>query len=897
MSPEPDLADLLDARLDGHADDADVPESFRIDLARALAAHEAIRDALEETILLPGGEPASDREPPRLPDDYEVVRELGHGGMGVVYLARQRSLGRQVAVKVLRPGEMAFGPMLRRFEEEARHLARLRHPNIVAIHEVGRSGGEPYFTMDYIEGQSLSARLAAGVLTPSQALAILRPAAEAVRHAHERGIIHRDLKPSNILLDGGGRAFVTDFGLARDMAGSSGVTRSGEVMGTPAYMAPEQALGQADRIGEATDVHALGAILYEMLAGRPPYGHDAPARVLARLLDAQPEAPRRIDRRIPRDLETICLKMLEKEPARRYATVGALLEDLRRFDEGRPPLARRPGPALRAGRWLRRHGTAIAAVLLVAAAAAGLAWSLLPRRTEVQVQVEDRTADSLIAEANARHAAGDHALAARLFTAAARQAPADRRPAILRDVVRCVGELSDRAAALQIAADAIELAPDLSFGAYDPLLASVADDRTRAVTPVHRSGRTPGEPEMVAELRAEDRPVVELAQTRLELVAKGNFSDDVRRDAEDRLVRIRRMLRNEPSPGTWRTIPAQIDFPKGTADELHRRSLDSSVPRWDRARAAYAEGRTRAEAGDRPGALEAYRRAFELIRCGSPTYPEPAPASAPRFDPPEARFLLDIEAAIRALDPAAPSRLKGGLRFRLTGLELPPGVSVFFSPSLVDPALDPKLAGNGGGFLPNVHIGRERTAWLGVADGHYRLSVPAPGKSYGHDGRADEATERSYHLLDVDYSDLPAEVEIRGETVDLPPLRARLLEEIKLLAPADRAAFDPNEGIFRWSPVPRASRYQFALGAITVSEGGSTTKRGLGGYDTASTSLCLGTAPEQNQVLATLSRELKPGTIGEWTVQAFDASGRKLATVAGPPRNFVVARSLERGRD
>src|SRR5262245_56852487 len=224
-----DLADLIEAHLDGQH--ADVPEALRAEFDRAVAAHAAIRDALDETILLDGLPAAPDRRPPQLPDDYEIVRELGQGGMGVVYLARQRSLGRLVAVKVLRPGEQVFAAIVRRFEEEARHLARLRHPNIVAVHEVGRADGEPYFTMDYIEGEPLTAPMARGALTPSQALAILKPAAEGVRHAHEQGIIHRDLKPGNILLDRSGRAYVTDFGLARDLGQSSSLTRSGEIMG------------------------------------------------------------------------------------------------------------------------------------------------------------------------------------------------------------------------------------------------------------------------------------------------------------------------------------------------------------------------------------------------------------------------------------------------------------------------------------------------------------------------------------------------------------------------------------------------------------------------------------------------------------------------------------------
>src|SRR5262249_8419421 len=213
-----------------------------------------------------------------VPGDYEMVRGLGRGGMGVVYLANQKSLGRPVAVKVLRPGEATFAPLVKRFLDEARHLARLRHPNIVSIHEIGQAGSEPYFTMDYVEGQPLSALLARGRrstsqpgpatgtapaapadggaapaehtpharLAPTHALALLKQAAAGVQHAHEHGIIHRDLKPGNILVDAAGQAYVTDFGLARDRAQSSKLTASGEILGTPAYMAPEQARGQKE---------------------------------------------------------------------------------------------------------------------------------------------------------------------------------------------------------------------------------------------------------------------------------------------------------------------------------------------------------------------------------------------------------------------------------------------------------------------------------------------------------------------------------------------------------------------------------------------------------------------------------------------------------------------------
>jgi predicted Ser/Thr protein kinase len=896
-----DLAELIEAHLAGQQ--ADVPGALRAEFDHAIAAHAAIRDALDETILVDGRTDSPDRPPPQLPDDYEIVRELGRGGMGVVYLARQKSLGRLVAVKVLRPGEHMFGPIVQRFEEEARHLARLRHPNIVAVHEVGRAEGEPYFTMDYIEGEPLTGRLVRAPLTPSQALAILEPAADAVRHAHQQGVIHRDLKPGNILLDGTGRAYVTDFGLARDMGRTSSLTGPGQVMGTPAYMAPEQALGQVDRIGEATDVHALGAILYEMLTGRPPYGQDAPARVLARLLDEEPVPLRRIDRRIPRDLETICLKAMAKEPVQRYATVGALLEDVRRFEAGEPPLAQRPGLLYRSWRWVRRHGRGIAASVLVAAGTIGV-WSLVvPPR--VHVQVRDRTIASLVNEADAHHDTGDHALAVRLYTTAARQAKGDSRRTILGKISRCVEDLDDPKTAVEVALPVIELDRHVSFGRYDPILARAVDGRTRGVSLNHRHDQSPGN--FIAELRPEDREKMELAEARLELVANGDFPIADRQEAGRLLERARALLRGEEPQHKSFVMPKEVTLPKGTAEELHRRSLDTLLSPWDRGKAAYAEGRACEAAHDPDAALDAYQRAFDLIRSVFPFYAGTDPAAPQQSKPrlpldldPERRLLADIDAAIHRLDPNAPEMMHGGLRFHVEGLEFPPEVAVSFSPRLIAPSVDARFAEIPSSiWIGSVNADRlslkgGQPAWVGVADGRYRLTIPAPGKSFSYSGPPDETTRRFHSLLEVDYSGLPVEVEVRGATIDLPPLRARLLEEIRLLGPPDRAPFDPNEGFFRWTPVPGVTKYVLQIAIVASNEEGGTTHKSFGDYQTEATTVCLGVAPDQYRVFSNLSREFRAGSIGEWTVVAVDAAGRRLGAVVGADRTFLVARGLER---
>ena len=331
------LDHLIEAHLEGR--EVDIPESLRADFEQALAAHGALQSLLHETLVCRRA--FASRLPPDVSGHYDIERELGSGGMGVVYLARQRSLNRRVALKVLRPGERTYGPLVKRFLEEAQHLAQLRHPNIVSIHEIGEAAGEPFFTMDFIDGEPLSASISQNPLTPSRAVEVLKQVAAAIQHAHRQGIIHRDLKPSNVLLDQSGQVFVTDFGLARNVSQESNLTQTGELLGTPQYMSPEQARGQTTLIGEATDIHALGLLLFEMLAGRPAFGAASPADVLVMLLNHDPPPLRAHDRRIPRDLETICLKALQKSPTDRYASVSALLEDLRRYEAGEPLVARR----------------------------------------------------------------------------------------------------------------------------------------------------------------------------------------------------------------------------------------------------------------------------------------------------------------------------------------------------------------------------------------------------------------------------------------------------------------------------------------------------------------------------------------------------------------------------
>ncbi len=305
--------------------------------------------------------------------DYEIIREIARGGMGVVFRARQVSLNRPVALKMILAGQLADLDAVRRFHIEAEAAANLDHPGIVPIYEVGEHEGQHYFSMGFVEGQSLSQRLAGGPLPAREAAELIRRVSEAIEYAHQHGVIHRDLKPANILLDQNGNPRVTDFGLAKKVQGDSGLTGSGQIMGTPSYMPPEQAGGTRGEVGPAADVYALGATLYALVTGRPPFQAATAMDTVIQVLSDEPVPPRRLNASIPRDLETICLKCLEKEPGKRYTHAADLREDLSRYLAG-DPIAARPVTSLeRAVKWARRR-PAIAALLgLVALGLVGLA--------------------------------------------------------------------------------------------------------------------------------------------------------------------------------------------------------------------------------------------------------------------------------------------------------------------------------------------------------------------------------------------------------------------------------------------------------------------------------------------------------------------------------------------
>jgi WD40 repeat protein/tRNA A-37 threonylcarbamoyl transferase component Bud32 len=295
---------------------------------------------------------------------YEIIEELGRGGMGVVYKARQLRLNRLVALKMVLAGDHADQTSRIRFLAEAEAVARLQHPHIVQLFESSQHEGLPYFTLEYVSGGSLARKIGGVPLPPRQAADLLERVARAAHHAHEHGIVHRDLKPANVLLDAEGTPKITDFGLAKHTQLGEGLTATGAVMGTPAYMAPEQARGLGKHVGPAADVYALGAILYECLTGRPPFQAPTPAETLLLVLETDPVAPHRLQPGLPRDLENVCLKCLAKDPKRRYPSSCELADDLRRFLEDQPVRAQAAGLLERSAKWARRR-PALAALLAV----------------------------------------------------------------------------------------------------------------------------------------------------------------------------------------------------------------------------------------------------------------------------------------------------------------------------------------------------------------------------------------------------------------------------------------------------------------------------------------------------------------------------------------------------
>jgi len=390
------IRDLLEEALDSNSSPEEVCRDYPELLPEVRAEWERVRIVEAEIdALFPKSGTGPEKHATRvaasvakLPDipGHKVESVLGHGGMGVVYRAYHVRFERPVAIKMLLSGEYAGPQEKSRFEREAKAVAALRHHNVVQVYEVGDFEGRPYFTMELVEGETLSKRLSGAPLRAADAAIMAATLADAVQAAHDRGIVHRDLKPANILLTADGTPKISDFGLARRLDEDAALTIDGARIGTPSYMAPEQAMGKGDDTGPSVDIYSLGALLYEMLTGRPPFRAESPAETQRQVISEEPAPPRQLNAKIPRDLETICLKCLSKEPRHRYESAAALAAELGRFQRGEAITARRTGYLERGVRWMRRKPAltaflACALLLLVVAVLAGFReWNLANTR-------------------------------------------------------------------------------------------------------------------------------------------------------------------------------------------------------------------------------------------------------------------------------------------------------------------------------------------------------------------------------------------------------------------------------------------------------------------------------------------------------------------------------------
>jgi eukaryotic-like serine/threonine-protein kinase len=377
---------------------------------------------------------------PRLLGDFELLEEIARGGMGIVYRARQVSLNRIVAVKVLLFGQFASAEFVKRFRAEAEAVARLHHPSIVGIHAVGEHENQPYFSMDYIEGGNLAALVKEQPLSARQAGMLVNTIAAALDYAHGRGILHRDLKPSNVLMDAAGQPHLTDFGLAKRLDGDNPITVTGQIFGSPGYMAPEQASPGRQAVGRASDIYSLGAILYFLVTGRPPFLADSVEATLTQVLTADIVSPRNLNPSIPPDLETICLKCLEREPDRRYATAGELAAELGRFLLGEPIQARPVSALERSWRWVTRNRVVSTLGALVIVLVAAFLAHTMKSSSHIRREAER----AILAEQQAR---------SQLWESYLLQARAERRS----------GEAGQRYAALAAISNAAAIRPSLEL--------------------------------------------------------------------------------------------------------------------------------------------------------------------------------------------------------------------------------------------------------------------------------------------------------------------------------------------------------------------------------------------------------------------------------------------------
>jgi serine/threonine-protein kinase len=389
----------------GAADHESLDPPSTADIVSARVSSERSRGTCDEAVAAP---PSPEGMAAQTVAGYEILAELGRGTMGVVYKARQPGLKRVVALKMILAGVHAGEHERNRFRAEAEAVARLQHPNIIQVHEVGADDGCPFFSLEYVEGTSLDRKIRGTPQPPREAAHLAQTLAQAMDYAHSRGVIHRDLKPANVLLSTDGTPKIGDFGLAKRLEDDTGQTRTGAILGTPSYMAPEQAEGRPHEVGPLSDVYALGAILYELLTGQPPFRATSVVATLAQVRTREPVAPTQLQPGVPCDVETICLKCLQKDPARRYPTAGALADDLKRFLAGEPIVARPVGRLERAWRWCRRNPAVAgltAAVALTLVAGTGVALGFAAQASANATEARDQADRARASEQQARELA------------------------------------------------------------------------------------------------------------------------------------------------------------------------------------------------------------------------------------------------------------------------------------------------------------------------------------------------------------------------------------------------------------------------------------------------------------------------------------------------------------
>ena len=699
-----------------------------------------------------------------------------------------------------------------------------------------------------------------------------RAAGAPAGRAHAQGIIHRDLKPANILIDRSGHAFVTDFGLARDTSRASDLTGSGDVLGTPAYMAPEQANGETGRIGEATDVHALGVILYEMLTGSAPYGHGAPAEVLARLLRDEPTALRTIDRRIPRDLETICLKAIAKAPEGRYATVHAFLEDLRRFEAGQPILARGPNPLRHVVRFARAHWK-LAAVAVVAAAATA---TFAHRRLEQRHLFDEMNAAETV------HGSGNHLAAILLFQGLYVQTEGEWKEPIFQRMVRCAGELGTSEEAVEAWERVVSLQPDRSFGEADGAAA-------RTLVAELKRKHT-----LLKDAANADPAGCERAAKRLRIFLAGTTGTTPEREAAQNDLGVI-VDAQHATPDTPLEVPLEVVFfPKGTIDQLQKQADDVSDTPWRRGYAAFAAARSLEAAGNTSAAKVRLHQSCTLLQSTFPIYSCPEHLSNRKGTGWNAfwydnfwqcHVVVQADTELRRLEPSEPAHLRGGLVFHLTGDPLPKGLvaAIDVSPCTTDVEKTARILGNWRGHH-RASLTADHPARVGVCDGRWRLAVGAAESSF----ETDEAARLAeFYVLELD--GMPADVVIDGAYVEMPPVRVRRLAEITLLSPDDGARVDLNQDVFRWTPVQGSSRYDVLVTSVGEEKEGSTSFHVTNTERVETPLLCYGDPGRHD--IASFASSLSAGTMVEWTVDALDGTGRVIG-VSSPKWKVLVARAL-----